>query len=471
MKAIAIHSFEQWRRAARTLLQEGVAPETVLWSESAETPDLFGDPAPTVSAPHVQTMLVPAEFVSLAKIAACYRYMGRWGLLYKVLWRLTHGEPHLLKIETDDDVRRLRLMEKAVRRDIHKMHAFVRFRKVVDEQGERFIAWHEPAHEIVEEAIPFFVRRFGSMRWSILTPDRSALWDGTVLQFGPGVSRSDAPQGDELETLWRSYYASIFNPARVKVRSMKQHMAVRHWSTLPETALIPDLLREAPSRVQKMQEAQPANASAFVPAQFDLPALQKAASGCQGCPLYKPATQTVFGEGPVTASVVLVGEQPGDQEDVAGKPFVGPAGRLLDEALKAAGLVRSELYLTNAVKHFKYEQTSQRRIHKKPNGREIHACRPWLEAELALINPRAVVCLGATAAQSVLGRAVRISEERGKTIADGRFESLYVTAHPASILRLPDPELQRQAFAQLVADLRLVAQGTAAVRPLPVHQA
>jgi DNA polymerase len=194
-----------------------------------------------------------------------------------------------------------------------------------------------------------------------------------------------------------------------------------------------------------------------VPPTDDWEVLREAAVHCTACPLYKNATQTVFGEGSLDAEAVLVGEQPGDQEDRKGHPFVGPAGQLLERALKEAGLDRRKLYITNTVKHFKWEPRGTRRLHQKPSSRDIAACRPWLEAELSLIKPKVLVCLGATAAQALLGPAIRVLKDRGKVI-DSPFSSrTIVTVHPSSLLRAPDEETRRAGIEHFVADLRLVA--------------
>jgi DNA polymerase len=198
------------------------------------------------------------------------------------------------------------------------------------------------------------------------------------------------------------------------------------------------------------------SAAPLVPERPSLPKLREAAAGCTACELYKTGTQTVFGEGKRSAEVMFVGEQPGDQEDLAGRPFVGPAGRLLDEALVDAGIDRTTVYVTNVVKHFKWQGRGKRRIHQKPNWSEIAACRPWLDAELAVVGPRVLVCLGATAAQALLGRQFRVTRERGRPVESDLAEHVLATIHPSSILR--DPETREQEYAALVDDLKVVAK-------------
>jgi DNA polymerase len=197
------------------------------------------------------------------------------------------------------------------------------------------------------------------------------------------------------------------------------------------------------------------SAAPLVPERPSLPKLREAAAGCTACDLYKTGTQTVFGEGKRSAEVMFVGEQPGDQEDLAGRPFVGPAGRLLDEALEDAGIDRTSVYVTNVVKHFKWQARGKRRIHQKPNWSEIAACRPWLDAELAVVEPRVLVCLGATAAQALLGRQFRVTRERGRPVESELAEHVLATIHPSSILR--DPETREQEYAAFVEDLKVVA--------------
>ncbi len=254
-----------WREAARALLAAGVSPHDVLWYGDDGAPLLDGldDTPSTVSVDRPgetrvqQTQRVPRALLELVEAAACFRDPERWALFYRLVWRVTHGERHLLEVATDPDVHRLLRMEKAVRREIHKMHAFVRFR-AVHAEGEAepcYVAWFEPEHPVVERATPFFARRFAAMRWSILTPERCAHWDGEALAFTPGLPRSAAPDADELEELWRTYYAHTFNPARLRPSAMRAEMPKRYWRNLPEAALIPELVHGAPGRVRRMIEA------------------------------------------------------------------------------------------------------------------------------------------------------------------------------------------------------------------------
>ncbi len=465
-------NLNSWRTEARKLLQSDTPPELISWStENDQALFLFDDPAETKNfsndnslastsnlLPLSTTLKVPPEFLTLARFVSCSNNPDRWSLLYRLLYRLKHETSDLLKIAIDIDVRKAQVMMKSVTRDIHKMHAFVRFKcvKSKDENQEIYIAWHRPEHFIVQEAAAFFVRRFGDKPWCILTPERSAYWDLKSLRFGDGVPQHLFQVEDDFEKLWKTYYSSIFNPARLKIKAMKAEMAPKYWSTLPEAELIHDLIRSAPQRLQQMVENQ--NLQAVVPKVNSLLELNSFAKNCQACPLFKQALHVVCGEGPAPARLMIVGEQPGDHEDIAGKPFIGPAGELLNAQLKIAGIDRENIYVTNAVKHFKFERVGNLRKHKKPTGTEMHACRPWLEEEIKFVKPKVILALGLTAATSLLGRLPKITQERGQIIRDSSFADVIIISwHPAAILRSMDPIEAAERKAQLAMDLKLAA--------------
>lgn len=244
MQQVSIEdNFEIWRAAARRLLLASVPPESVIWNSITQGGLFAGGeltPPKCVNAP-----LVSREFIKLARAVACYDDPQKWPLLYRVLFRLVNESRDLLSIDSDVDIRSARLMEKAVTRDVHKFHAFVRFRQIECDKEEIYVAWHEPQHFTVERATPFFARRFGTMKFSILTPKGCAHWDKERLTFSPPAERSTAPPADEMEDYWLLYYRSIFNPFRLNVNAMKKEFPVRHWPTLPEAVLIPDLIRKA----------------------------------------------------------------------------------------------------------------------------------------------------------------------------------------------------------------------------------
>ena len=468
--------FDGWREAARSLAATGVPPHAVAWRVGDEQPGLFEVPPP--AGTETAELRVPLRFLLLAKQIALHADPGRWALLYRLLWRLVHGERHLLDLASDADVARAQGMVRAVRRAAHKMKAFLRFREVWTSTGPRYVAWFEPEHHVLEACASFFTRRFTGMRWVVVTPYRTAVWDGAALTFGPGGQRAEVPAEDALDEDWRAYYASVFNPARLNPRLMRGHMPKKYWRNMPESRDIPALVAAAAPRAEAMLAAEPTEparkgrvvllphaqhrASGPSPRPTSLEAAREAAAGCRSCPLWEPATQTVFGEGPKTAPVMLVGEQPGDWEDLEGRPFVGPAGQLLDRALAEAGLDRTALYLTNAVKHFKFTLRGKRRIHQRPDTGEVEHCRFWVELERELVKPRLVVALGATAARSLLGRDVTIGQERGRILPFEAESELLVTVHPSYILRQPTAERQAAEYARLVRELRLAAPYLAA---------
>jgi probable DNA metabolism protein len=248
-------SLAAWRAQARLAWEARIAPDALLWEGDAQ-PGLIAAP-PLGEAPRVRSgLVVPAALVELAAAVLCHRDPGRHALLYRALWRIGGGERGLLERPLDPDIHALRAMEKNVRRDVHKMKAFVRFRAVPG-HDDAYCAWFEPEHRIVDRVAPFFMRRYAGMRWSILTPYRSATWDGAALWLGPGGRRDDVPADDAGEDLWRTYYASIFNPARLNTRMMRQEMPQKYWHLLPETRLLPQLVREAGARTRAMAERPP----------------------------------------------------------------------------------------------------------------------------------------------------------------------------------------------------------------------
>lgn len=458
-------TFVAWQEQARLAIANDWRPEDITWQESTNPQSalsLFESDSPRPQLSSVQVR-VPQRYLDAAKLVALHSRPDRWDLLYRVLWRLTHESSKVLENPVDADAIAMNHYEKEVTKDAYRMTAFVRFREVATPDGSWFVAWYEPEHHTVELNASFFRDRFASMRWSILTPKGCMHWDGAELSFTDGVNKSAAPQGDAIESLWISYYSNIFNPARVKVQAMQAQLLKRNWKNLPEAAVIEPLLRNAPRRVEAMiqhseflRESDSDFSTPPVPTGADWLTLKKAAAGCRACPLWKHAKCTVFGEGSVAARIVLVGEQPGDQEDQAGKPFVGPAGQLLNRALAEAGIDGAATYVTNAVKHFKFEPRGKRRIHKTANAREIAACRPWLGAELDLIKPALVVALGNTASHSLFGSPIGVTKQRGNILDTVFGVKTLITVHPSSLLRLPDGVDVEREFQKFVADLQKI---------------
>ncbi len=436
--------FDFWRERARVLVQAHVTPDCIAWVTPSGNSDLLshGELGMPVPPPDARPVRANKPFVSLAKNAILHSDPERLALLYRLLWRL-QANGRLMEDKADPEVRRLEELDKNVRRDSHKMHAFVRFRLVEGgEAGEHYVAWFEPEHHILRANAGFFVRRFANMKWSILTPQGSLHWDGEVLSEGPPAQRLDAPGGDPMEDLWRSYYASTFNPARLKVGAMLKEMPRKYWKNMPEAALIPALVAGAQKRESTMVDAGTLDMGERP---STLAAIDKAIHACRQCPIGLLDSRAVMGEGPQDADLMIVGEQPGDQEDQAGRPFVGPAGQLLDRHLERAGIDRRGAYVTNTVKHFKYIQRGKRRLHQSPTAKEIDICRWWMESERQIVQPKLVLAMGASAARGMLGKTVSITKARGAPIALEDGSELWITAHPSYLLRLEGAAQEEQA--------------------------
>ena len=439
--------FEAWRDQARRLARIEAKPHDVIWQVGERPVDLFAQPTSLASTQ--MPFGVPKAFVDLAQTVICHNDAERFSLLYQLLIDI-RARRRRMDDAADPLIRKLAVMAKEVRRDIHKMRAFLRFREINAEEGETFVAWFEPEHHIVRRNASFFVRRFAGMRWSILTPQLSIHWDLDSLHEGPAARKEDAPSEDAIEEHWKIYYSSIFNPARLKVKAMLKEMPKKYWHNMPETALVSSLIKSAQTREVAMIENEVTPSSAAT----TIEGLRKEASACRRCPLYGPATQLVFGEGPSDARLIFVGEQPGDQEDLAGKAFIGPAGQVLNRAIAEAGIDRGSAYVTNAVKHFKFKQQGKRRIHDRANVGEINHCRWWLTREIDVVKPDLIVALGATAARSLTGKAVAIGANRGQILRSEEGVPVLVTIHPSYLLRLPDAESAERERAMFVEDLR-----------------
>lgn len=469
--------FCEWRNAARGLLAARAAPEEIDWRVRADAASDLLDattiPAeiPVVTASPLHT--VPKAFLPLAEAVVCHSDPARFARLYRLLHRL-QVEPSLLEVRADADVAALRAMEKSVRRDCHKMTAFVRFKEISGGGlggRRRFFAWFEPDHYIVSRIAPFFQRRFTDMDWMIATPKGTAAWDGEALHVSP-LAAENPKLSDQTEALWQTYFRHIFNPARLKVKMMQTEMPKKYWKNLPEAELIPDMIASAEAEVIAMAERAATEAPLFharLQAAVKMPAAspvaepetlaqaREQANTCTRCPLHCSATQTVFGEGPEDADIMVVGEQPGDQEDLAGRPFVGPAGKVFDETAQAIGLDRTRVYVTNAVKHFKYELRGKRRIHQKPNLGEVQHCKSGLKLELELVKPKLVVAMGATALAALTGKQQKLGDFRGNILDIGTGRSMLVTVHPSYLLRIPDHGRQQEELARFRVDLAQAA--------------
>ncbi|MCY0387969.1 UdgX family uracil-DNA binding protein [Robbsia sp. Bb-Pol-6] len=503
MQAIEIDdTFASWRAAALRAIAAGMAPALIEWRVRGD-PMRPGGPAPALSlfdtregtdtdtdtdtdtvSPPAHTVLpdeeplpggeasaageatisVSRELRVLLGDAALFDDVQRWAFLYRVLWRWTRGERHVAS-PADEDGARLHRMAKGVRRDKHDMMAYVRFQQRPAAAGApEYVAWYEPAHDILAWGAEYFAQRMGRTSWLITTPRGAALWDGAVLRIERrnAVAADHAhDHADRSQALWLTYYQSIFNPARLNESALEQNMPVRYWKGLPESRLIPAMVSEARSGSRQLAQARAVGAMGRVSgkvipvdAERAQPVRDTATTldACRRCELWRAATQAVPGAGPAAARIMVIGEQPGDQEDLAGRAFVGPAGQLLDTALQRAGLPRAEVYLTNAVKHFKWEPRGKRRLHKTPQQREIEACGHWLDGELDAVRPAVVVTLGATALTALLKRRVALTPylDAPFTFA-GRW--VLATYHPAYALRQSAAAQRDAALDTIVAAL------------------
>ncbi|ETW11957.1 phage SPO1 DNA polymerase-related protein [Roseivivax marinus] len=462
-----VHTVAAWRREARALAAEGVPAEDVIWSVGEAPRDLFagssGGGGRTGALPRTPEYLareegagdrlrVSRKALDSIESALCHSDPERFGRGYRLVLRLSAGAV-TWGDRADRDVRTVLEHAKAIGRDIHKMHAFVRFREVpADGPRRAFAAWFEPEHNCVERGTPFFAKRFGDMDWVIATPSVTARFEDGRLSFEETVSQQRPPE-DATEDLWRTYYASIFNPARVMVKAMCAEMPKKYWKNLPEAELIPGLVRDAEARVREMAETAPASMPARrtetlrettrallaeAEPQDALGRLNRQIGACARCGICAQATGAVPGEGPADAALMAVGEQPGDREDLARRPFVGPAGQVFDREAQAAGLDRAAVYVTNAVKGFKFAPRGKRRIHQRPDAGEVAHCRWWLDLERQLVRPKLILGMGATAAKALTGSGRDIGRRRGRIEEASDGTPVLLTVHPSYLLRLPD---------------------------------
>jgi probable DNA metabolism protein len=431
MRRIALRGetdWDGWRAAARALALSDVPPEQIRWTVGATRSGI-----PAVEG---RGFNVSRALVSLAGVVLQARDPTRFDLLYRLIWRAQAGALPL-DDAADEEVRRARGLALAVRAEAHRMRTQLRYLALPEAGGVRHLGWYVPAHYVLEANARVLARRFPDLVVSILTPEGGAHWDANGLRFGAGADPEAVPDDRALAAYWRAYGSELLTSAQAG-------------SSVPEAE---ELLEDPwpPDRPPVGPVVMPRGADP------DVEHAAREAADCRRCPLFEPATQTVFGEGPAGARLMFVGEQPGDQEDVVGRPFVGPAGRLLDRAMAEAGIDRRAAYVTNAVKHFKFVPRGKRRIHQTPETIEIKACAFWLDVERVRLTPKLIVLLGATAARAVLARPVTIGRERGRPIRLSDTETAFVTVHPSFLLRVPDEDAKRREYRAFVEDLRKVA--------------
>ncbi|OZI26388.1 uracil-DNA glycosylase [Bordetella genomosp. 9] len=478
-----------WRDLALRALARGWPPEAVTWVEQLPLPGGGGaeqmsldyaagdvhaapakaqDPADAPAAPDTPAAGAPAPAVrisrSLATLlqdAALFRSPRRWAFLYRVLWRWQQGD-RAVESAADEDGQQLHAMAKSVRRAKHDMIAYVRFHQGEPGTMPEYRAWYEPDHDVLAYAAEHFARRMGKSSWLIGTPQGAALWDGQALHLTNAPPDADAIRAgaarDQAEPLWLAYYRNIFNPARLNESALHRQMPVRFWKGLPEGPLIPGMIADARNGARRVAQANTVGAMGGKQVAVDARRAQPARPApttldeCRRCELWRHATQAVAGEGPADARIMLVGEQPGDQEDLAGRAFVGPAGQVLNEALQRADVPRQDLFLTNAVKHFKWFPRGKRRMHKTPAQQEVDACAHWLEEELARVRPAVIVTLGATALGALLHRKVSMRDYLDAPVRLGDAW-LVATWHPSYALRVDDAEAREEIVAGIARAL------------------
>lgn len=441
----SLNDFAEWRLAARALLLAGTRPDDVVWDDPASAADLFSEPEDRPADIAARAVgVVPPRFLELAEIAVCHREPIRFGLLYRLLFRL-QKDRDLIGARSDPDVSKLYRLVSEVRRESGRLRSVIEAR-----HEDRVAIWFEPEHYVLERTASHLVRTVRG-QWAILTPYRCAAWDGARLVFGRGARRQDAPRASGPADAWAAYFAAIFGGGVVlDLRGNSPPSPDIPPQPIMEAGMASHIDTAVSAHAARPRRADADEATEIV----SLAAARAAVQGCRRCPLFEHATQAVFGEGPRTAEVMFVGEQPGDQEDLAGKPFVGPAGGVLDRALEAVGIDRRRIYVTNAVKHFKFEPRGKKRIHQKPNAGEIKACRFWLDLERRFVHPQVIVAMGATAIHGVLGKSASIRSLRGEPLRLPEGEWLVATIHPSYLLRMPDRDAIEEQRRQFVADLR-----------------
>lgn len=419
----SLNDFSEWRAVARLLLLEAVPPDEIIWVDPRAPHDLFGPEESVELVTKRKVGTVPQRFIDWAEVGICYADPERFALLYRLLWRLQKNK-RLMEARDDPDVSRLDRRVQAVRKEVASLKEAVQF------TGEEAVAWVEPRHYVLERVAPLLARKTGARPWTIVTPYRSVIWDGRALSFGPGRRR------EELRNLAGAGAVSL----PLNEEGEDEAMVERHVEVAPAKRMRGAEIAETPAEETFGSLAE----------------VKEAVDACRRCPLYEMATQAVFGEGPQEAEIMFVGEQPGDQEDLAGKPFVGPAGKVFDAAMAEAGLDRERSYVTNAVKHFKFVPRGKKRLHQRPNAGEVKACRFWLGLEREFVKPKVIVAMGATAVSSLAGSGTTLGSVRGRVTMLEDGTRMYATVHPSYLLQMPDREEAAREREKFVEDLRAI---------------
>jgi DNA polymerase len=510
MKRIPIEpSFAAWRHAARELLRQRVEPAAIEWVEveggvagedvfeagrdarlggvvglaaavrpmkpasseiSTSVDTAAGRNGITTVPASVSTLTAPAiprDLLAQLWAASCFRAPDRWALLYRVLWRWTHGERNVTDL-ADSDGAQLDLRVQSVEHDTSNLLSLTRFRRRDPSMGwPEFVGWYEPQHDLLERAAMRFAEPMGNSTWMLATPHGAVFWNGMLLRIDRAPTEQneqptqalprdamigEATTSEPTEALWLAYYASVVN-------ARPTPMPLSYWCTPPAGPPLPAQLARERSRdgaqaaIVTVPEMPPVEDSALTP-----PLREPAGplATCRRCALWRNAKQAVAGAGPAHATIMAIGEQPGEHENQNGEPFRGLVGQLLDTVLARAGLERATLYLTYAVKHYKWETFDRQRVHRTPELREVEACQHWLEQELTRVTPRVIVTLGATALKALTGAHVNLSEYLGQTIAH-RERVIVPTWHPSYALKTADARLREDIVDNIVTAFRRAA--------------
>lgn len=461
MQNVHVTRFDDWLRQVTALIAAEVPPDDVHWVH---------DPA------YDQTLMscfdmrnvaastaLPIALIERLRLACAYLDPERWSLPYRVLWRWHHGDRSAV-LAGDPEGTKLVRRAQAVSKAAHLMKGFIRFHERPEAEGDPgFVASYVPEHDVLAFVAPHFLERMGRTTWLISTPSGSVCSDGTLLNWGAPVSIPSSG-GDASEDLWRHYYRSTFNPERLNPELMRAHLPHRHGVALPESRDVPALISAARLGESRQEQARPVASS---------PASQVYSCGrsahrmrcsdegldvCRQCELWEHATYPVAGTGPSDAQIALVGEQADDHDDLVGEAFSGPLGRFLDTVLSEAGLAREAVFLTHAVKHFRFETRQLQRVYRSPAPHHVEACKGWLQRELEVLAPRVVVALGLSAATALglSGDALARDAEPSAILCAGCW--IIPTWHPGFALRSKDPAARTRARAHITASLVLARQ-------------
>jgi probable DNA metabolism protein len=383
---------------------------------------LFTDDLPEDSS---HDLNVPNQFIDRLEYLSHHKGQETWNVIFSLL-KLWHSDGvSALKDLGHPAVDAAKHISAQLHYESHKLKAYLRLREVKTDEGVYYFGYHSCEHDVLPLVADFLKDRFRTMRWQVTTKHSSVSWDLKKLTFAPGGAQPKS--ADDMDDLWRTFYKSTHNPDRLNTDLFKRHIPKKYWADLPEMATLGDLLAE-----DGHAHSDPVDEDVHPK---DLISIGRALDACRSCELYGPATQAVHGQGPSQANIMIVGEQPGDHEDLSGQPFIGPSGALLRKLASDAGIDFSSCYVTNSVKHFRFEQKGKARIHKRPGVSHIAACRKWITAEIQLVNPSLIICLGATAVRSIVGYPLKLEDYLNRIVElpDGR--AALVTIHPAAILR------------------------------------